>query len=171
MGDIPAAVRECVPYQDGDSVIFADSKGNIYLFKVKREFKDHETYRQYDCRANHYKYQTDSIQFNSDSYKRELSIKTSNFQSAGLNIINNYSIHFGKRYFNVPISEKAKNLVDQVDTFIVDAKIYTDVFVITPTTFGYSWMDSVNPDTIFYNYKYGILKIALSDSTYLFRKD
>lgn len=171
MGDIPLAIRDCVPYQDGDTVKFVDPEGNAHLFKVIRVLEYHETAIDYDCHINYIKYQTDSLLLYSDTYNRVITFGTSNYHPSGLNIIHSYSIHFGIRYFIVPISDKAINSVDQLDSLIVDGEIFTEVFVITPTVFGYSWMDSIKTDTIFYNYEYGMLKVTFDDSTFFIRND
>lgn len=171
MGDIPSEIKECVPYQDGDTVKFIDSQGNVHLFNVIRAFEYHETSKDFNCHINYIKYQTDSLQLKSDTYNRVIIFEGSNYHPSGLNIIHSYSMDFKTRYFIVPISDKAKNSVDQLDSLIVNGEIYTDVFVINPTTYINRYQDSIHAEAIYYNYKYGMLKIAFSDSTHLIRKE
>lgn len=171
MGDIPSEIKECVPYQDGDTVKFVDTEGNVHLFKVIRAFEYHETSIDFDCHINYIKYQTDSLQLKSDTYNRVIVFEGSNYHPSGLNIINSYSMDLKTRYFIVPISDKAKNSVDQLDSLLVNGEIYMDVFVINPTIYIDRYQDSIHAETIYYNYKYGMLKIAFSDSTYLIRKE
>ncbi len=171
MGDIRTSIRECVPYQDGDTVKFVDPEGIVHLFRVIRAFEYHETSNDFDCHINYIKYQTDNLQLNSETYNKVIIFETSNYHPTGLNNINSYSMDFKTRYFIVPISDKAKNSVDQLDSLIVNGKIYTDVFVINPTVYISRYQDSIHAETIYYNYKYGMLKIDFSDSTYLIRKE
>lgn len=155
---IPDSVLNYLPYKNGDVVDFINSDDIIISYQVTRETKIGIEYLNDECSVERMHYEQNQTDLNSVDSKFDIRLIVSNYIP-----INTYLLEISHHNFRIPVSENSQEYADVVDSMLINNVLYYNVFIREREAIIPYYIDSVQADTIFYNYEFGILEIDFTD--------
>ena len=157
-GEIPDSVINLVPYENGEVVNFLNAEGKILTYYVVRESKQLTEQIVEECYVSSTTYAVDETNLASDSANFPIEFAITNRVEFEF-----YAVKINNADFTIPATEYYYQLADVVDSMTINNVVYYDVLKETPFYFESQNADSLNADTLFYNYEFGILEIDFED--------
>lgn len=152
---LPFDASEKVAYQNDQFVIFRHSLGQEIRYKVKRDSGREEGSQCDDC-CTPVSYDFDQTNLIPDYPVFELGVNLTSYDSS----LYSYSIQAGTSYFNLNI-EDYYILVDSVQ---VGDSYFKEVYKMKNRN-DYN-QQGIYPDSVYYNFSEGFLKIIMSNKEY-----
>lgn len=161
-GLLPDSILNLVPYQDGEIYKFKDPYGELIQFQAFRELSQIKEPICAECFFGpDILFEEDYTLLKSDEEVFNISFSINNEDSSYINFWSNID----KNIFPIPINDEIFYNHLELDSLSIDSFIYEDIFKI-PTRLNDLYKEPINPDTMYYNYENGIIKIILSDGTF-----
>ena len=154
---LPVECLEMVPYKNGQVVKLQHSSGYVISFDVQRETTEyHESCREC-CEDRSYEINTANLFPNYSIFDIQLGISPIDSVNCGFNV------YVGKYQFWMYTNMENSEFFQKADSIVINEKVYYDVFKFkSGVGYGYN-NDSIYTDSLFYNYKFGILQIKMSN--------
>lgn len=156
-GPLPDSVRLVVPYMNGENYKFQYSNGLVINFTAEREIIDDIDYGCAECFNFEQHYQRDIIKLTPDYPLFDISFEINNLDTTEIHC----EINIGNRYYNIPTNEQQTRHIEQLDSLLIDSVFYKNVFKLYT---NYSINNQNLTDSLYYNYKFGILKLIKSNN-------
>jgi len=160
LANIPDTILAKVPYKNGESIIMEHSQGKNIEFIVNRKNTKQQTYCEHCCKYN-YIYEIDETNL-TPNYP----IFSISFSISGLDTVNyNISSYLGNSSVNIPAYyNKTNNYYNTKleDSILIKDKKYYQIFKIKSSVNDF-YKDLLFVDSIYYNHKFGLLKIIMSN--------
>lgn len=161
MGKLPEQALLFVPYQNGEEVRLRHSAGHTISFQVTRETTQKTEYLCGRC-CDIIMYEENVTVLSPDYPVFSLSIAISNFDSAYYSC----GLWMTGASFAIPTKEFQYAYFNLVDSLVIGDDIYHDVFLLDYEPGYYSKENPVRVDSLYYNYRHGILKIIMSNNEF-----
>jgi hypothetical protein len=166
---IPDSIINLIPYKNEQTIKFKHSAGSEIEFKTQRTQKwDYSGCSE--CCKYSYHYQTDQTWLTTDYPLFNMNLMIYSFDSLNYNL----DIYVGQSSVGLPANKEmikqyfSENLFDSLT---INDKMYYDVLKLYTSHWTTGSADIV-PDSIYYNYSFGILKIIMSnEETYTLLSD
>jgi hypothetical protein len=160
-GQIPDTILSQVPYQDGHSYPFTHSGGKVINFAAQRtshdEFLDCER-----CCEFAYRYQVNETILTPDYPVFKLRIQMNSMDSAYYG----HMIWVGNSAFYLYAGNPDSYHFDYADSLQFNGTWYPEVYSLTNTDLSWMIQDSIRPDSLYYNFSSGIIKIVMTNGEY-----
>ncbi len=166
LGEIPPSVKQRVPYEDGGVYRFRHSQGAVIAFKAVREARKTQTKCIEFC-DKIYEYEEDITLLQPDYLLFSPVLRITNQDTVSYT----FEIDLPGGFCVVPTSLKWHDRVGFSDSLVLGETTYYDVFLLESYQYGGFYEDSIRIDSLYYNYKSGILKILMTDGAYFERYD
>ena len=153
-GEIPDSIINLVPYENGEVVNFLNADGKILTYHVVRESKQLTEQIVEECYVSSTTYAVDETNLVSDSANCPIEFAITNRVEFDF-----YAVKIKNTDFTIPATEYYYQLAHVVDSMTINNVVYYNVLKETPFYFESQNADSLNADTLFYNYEFGILEI------------
>jgi len=160
LGDLPEEALLFVPYQNGQTVSLKHSAGQVIHYAVSRQTKEERFSWTESCVE--YVFEVNSTILTADYPIFNFRFDISNEDT--LNYI--CTAYIGYNSFVIPTFENGYDYFEKADSIVLDTTTYYDVFKLTSYDSNYDNSDSIRPDTLYYNYETGILKITMTNEEY-----
>lgn len=160
-GPLPDSALNIVPYQHAETYRFKHSNGWVINFETYRETRDERTFCT-ECCSYEYHFEVNSTRLTPDYPIFDFHFEISNIDTT---YIDCYA-SIGKYGFYIPTSKNQLGYYQKVDSIIIDSLTYYEVFKLKSDYGSYYGNDSIYADSLFYNYKWGVLKILMSNGEY-----
>ena len=149
-----------IPYKNGNSIIMEHSQGKSMEFVVNRKSSKEQTSCEHCCKYN-YIYEVDETDLITN-----YPIFSISFSISGLDTTNYYiGSYIGNSNVTIPTSyNKTNNYNDAKleDSILIKDKKYYNVFKIKSSVNDF-YKDILFVDSVYYNYKFGLIKIIMSN--------
>jgi len=154
---LPVECLEMVPYKNGQVVKLQHSSGYVISFDVQRETTEyHESCRDC-CEDRSYEINTTYLIPNYSIFDIQLGISPIDSVNCG------FYVYVGRYQFWMTSAMENSEFFQKADSIALNEKVYYDVFKLkSGYGLGYN-QDSIFADSLFYNNKYGILQIKMSN--------
>lgn len=158
-GQLPDSLLNLVPYRDGETYNFTDPSGEVIQFQAFRELVQIKEPRCPECFFGpDILFEQDFTMLKTESDAFNVTFTINNEDSTYINFQSN----IGKNIFPIPLSREAIYDEFVLDSLYIDSIIYRDILKI-PTRLSDLYKDPINPDSMYYNFENGIIKIIMSD--------
>lgn len=166
LGDIPKSIRQLVPYEDGAVYRFRHSQGAVIEFNAVREARKTQTNCIEFC-DKIYEYEEDITLLQPDYLLFSPVLRITSRDTVSYTC----EIDLAGGFCIVPTSLKWRDQVGFSDSLVLGETTHYDVFCLESYHYGGFYEDSIRIDSLYYNYKSGILKILMTDGAYFERYD
>lgn len=162
MGLIPDSILSEVPYEDGLIYPFTHSGGKVISFTAQRTSRDEYLYCDRCCDDYSYRYQVNETVLTPDYPVFQLRIQLNSMDSSYYG----HSIWIGRHGFYVSVRNMENFPVDYADSLQFNGKWYPGVYSLKNTDSYWMIQDSIRPDSLYYNFRSGIIKIVMTNGEY-----
>ncbi len=166
LGKIPPSVKQLVPYEDGDNYRFRHSQGAVIEFKAEREIRKTQTNCIEFC-DKIYEYEEDITLLKPDYLLFSPVLRITNQDTVSYT----FEIDLPGGFCVVPTSLEWRGEAGFSDSLVLGETTHYDVFCLESYHYGGFYEDSIRVDSLYYNYKSGIVKILMTDGAYFERYD
>ncbi len=159
-GSIDETFLAMLPYKAGDTLKLIHSGGQIINFEIEENTHTEQTYQEEYCNEYLYEYQVVENIFTSDFPIFGLKTYMSNMDT----ISAWFGISVGQYGFTIPTNDFERENFPPKDSVLIEKFWYKDVYAIKTYVDTYFSDDhSIRPDSLFYNYTFGILQIKMTN--------
>ncbi|MFO7616956.1 MAG: hypothetical protein R6V75_06865 [Bacteroidales bacterium] len=161
LGPVPDSILASVPYQNGMTYSFRHSVGQPILFGASRDSREEQTWCEWRCCEEVYKYQVVTTTLKPDYPVFDLTfvLTSQNNDHPGL-----YA-WIGRSDFYIPLIPDERGWVTCSDSLLIGNRWYRDVLRIGRGNSGF--LDGlIYPDTLYYNFSEVIIRITMSNDEY-----
>lgn len=164
MGKIPGDVMDRLPYADGETMNLVHSAGHMIQFSIEQTIEDKEEISCNEC-CNTYLYEEVKTVFHPDHPVFDCQIRLNSMDT----IIYMMNISIGRAFYQVPVADSMWTSVDIEDSMQIGNRFYHDVFRLKNLhDFGEANTSeaTIQIDSLYFNFKEGILKITMTNDEY-----
>jgi len=162
MGLIPDSILSQVPYQDGQIYPFTHSGGKVISFTAQRTSRDEYLYCDRCCDDYSYRYQVNETVLTPDYPVFPFRIQLNSLDSACYA----HMISIGNCSFHLLARNPDAYHFDYADSLQFNGKWYPGVYSLKNTDSYWMIQDSIRPDSLYYNFRSGIIKIVMTNGEY-----
>lgn len=161
---ISDTILSSIPYKTGDEIVFIHSGGAKIIFTIVRENTTELNYCDHCCDIWEYKMDKTVLSPNYSINPIEITLTKSDEEYI------DFWMSFGRSNFHI-VSYNFNT--DFIDSLLVNSELYFDVLCLKAEENQYYIDDgfSLFADSVYYNYKYGIIKIVMSNNEYYLLND
>jgi len=156
-GSLPESAIALVPYKNGKSYKFKYSNDLTINFVAERERVEEIDNGCAECFNYELYYELDRTILKSDYPLFDIKFEIDNNDSTKIHC---YST-IGNDYFTIPTNELEESYFEKEDSMFVDSVWYRNVFKMKSGTSSNN--NIIYTDSLYYNYKFGIIKIIMSN--------
>ena len=156
-GPLPDSAKLVVPYKNGEDYKFKFSNGLVINFTAEREIVDAIDNGCAECFNFEQHYQRDIIKLIPDYPLFDISFEINNLDTTEISC----DLVIGNNYYYIPTNEQKTSYIEQFDSLLIDSVFYKNVFKLYPNYFNNK---QTLTDSLYYNYKFGILKLIKSNN-------
>lgn len=156
-GPLPETALLLVPYQDGETYSLKHSNGLIINFATSRETRDEWDFER-PC--TEVRYQLNSSRLTPDYPIFNLSFSISNSRAPHIDCY----ASIGNGWFYIPSDDTQTGEFELADSLIIGNHTFYNIFILANYNVPYFGHQGIYPDTLYYNYEFGILKIVMSNN-------
>lgn len=161
LGRLPDSVLTQVPYQNGQTYTFRNSRGQLFNFSATRA--SHDEYLECDqCCKIAYKFQVNETIMTPEYPLFDLTVQLSSLDSTDYG----HYIWVGAYLFYLPKKDYSEAGIQYVDSIQLNSRWFYDVYQITYPDDPIYVSDSIYPSRLYYNFSSGIIQIKLNNGEY-----
>jgi hypothetical protein len=161
LGRLPDSVLTQVPYQDGQTYKFRNSRGQIFNFTATRTSHDEYLECEKCCKIG-YKYQVNQTILTPEYPLFDLTIQLSSIDSADYG----HFIWVGAYLFYLPKNDLGDTDIEYSDSLQLNNHWFHGVYQMKYPDDPIYISDSVYPSRLYYNFNSGIIQITLNNGEY-----
>jgi hypothetical protein len=166
LGRIPDSILSQVPYQDGQICSFTHSAGKVINFTAQRT--SHDEFMECErCCDFAYKYQVNETILTPDYPVSKISIQLNSQDSTHYSHI----IGIGRSGFYLTPGIPDLYPSDYADSLLLNGTWYTEVFSLKNSDSYWMIQDSIRPDSLYYSFHSGIIKLVMTNGEYYLKND
>lgn len=157
-GRLSSELLKCIPYNDGELVFFKYGEATTIPYRARRKLSKVDYIYQGECSNDYTSYEADRTLLISGDDVFNIEFRISNLDTDDW-----LYFSYGSNDRRIPVNDYQRQFYNIEDTMTINGKNYFDVILIK---FSGRWNneyypDSVQMDSLYYNYTYGILKLTL----------
>ncbi len=161
LGRIPDSILSQVAYQDGQIYSFTHSGGKVINFMAQRT--SHDEFMECErCCDFAYKYQVNETILTPDYPVSKMSIQLSSQDSTYYS----HLIGIGRSGFYLTPGIPDLYPSDYADSLLINGTWHTGVYSLKNTDSYWVSQDSIRPDSLYYNFSSGIIRIVMTNGEY-----